>query len=130
MTNFYIEWLLALLVYLIPAWFIYGIVCNIINDFKKKRESDNLNNERKNRVTSEVSKQRWLYAKKRLEEFLEDCPYIGHPEAQKFLAEEIEAYRKYIKESSCEEDREYLNYLLSLRNKQKQTKKPNIRLIK
>ena len=130
MTNLYIEWLLALLVYLVPTWFIYGIIRNIINDFKEKKESDNLNNENKNQVMSEVLKQRWLYAKKRLEEFLEDRPYIGHPEAQKFLAEEIEAYRKYIKESSCEEDRAYLNYLLSLRNRRKQSKPFYIRRIK
>ena len=62
----------------------------------------------------------WLDAQKRLSDFLERFPYIGHPEAQSLLEEEIAAYEKWLETHPyAKKDKEYLNMLLSVRNKKK-----------
>ena len=62
----------------------------------------------------------WLDARKRLSDFLERFPYIGHPEAQSLLEEEIATYEKWLETHPyAKKDKEYLNMLLSVRNKKK-----------
>ena len=62
----------------------------------------------------------WLDARKRLSDFLERFPYIDHPEAQSLLEKEIAAYGKWLETHPCaKKNKEYLNILLSMRNKKK-----------
>ena len=62
----------------------------------------------------------WLDAQKRLSDFLERFPYIDHPEAQSLLEKEIAAYGKWLETHPyAKKDKEYLNMLLSARNKKK-----------
>lgn len=110
MTKIYIELLLELLGILAVVWLAWKIARRISHLMSRGTKN--------HRIIFGAPKWQWLRARKKLLRFLDDHSYIGHPGAQKLLAKEIELYRRYIKtkEKINKEDREYLNYLLSLRS--------------